>query len=248
MGVSAFLITLNEEKKIARALDSVSWTDERIVVDSGSSDRTLEICRSKGAKVFTRKFDNFENQKNYALSLTKQEWVLSIDADEIVTPSLAAEIQEVIRRDNAHSAYWIKRLNYFLGHPLHFGRQGKDQVLRLFQKNRGRFVGIVHEVVQINGSIGNLQGVLEHYGTETLTEYRTKLNLYTDLEAARIISERRVPSFLKALCFPPAQWILNYLFLGGFLDGRSGFFYHGLSCYYGWLKNFKTRALDQHKG
>ncbi len=245
MPISAFLITLNEEERIAHTLNSLKWTDEQIVVDGGSKDNTCEICREKGAKVFHRPFDDFENQKNYALSLATNDWVLSIDADEIVSPELAEEIKEIISQATPKAAYQIKRINYFLGKPLHFGGQGNDFVLRLFKKSFGKFSGIVHEEVQISGEVGTLRIPLRHLSTETLTEYYEKLKLYTDLDARRIVADHKTPSFIKAVCYPPLRWILNYILRFGFLDGRRGFLFHALSCHYGWLKYFKARTISK---
>src|SRR3989338_991948 len=136
MGVSAVIIALNEEKKIGRAIDSIQWADEIVVVDSGSSDRTIEICKEKGVCLTERTFDNFASQKNYAISLAKQEWVLSIDADEVVTPQLAKEIRSAIALpENIIAGYRFRRRNYFLGKLLRFARLGHESVLRLFRKD-----------------------------------------------------------------------------------------------------------------
>lgn len=240
MGVSAFLITLNEENRIGRTLDSLKWTDEQVVVDAGSSDHTVAICRMKGAQVYHRPFDHFDAQKNYALSLTNQKWVLSIDADEVVTPALMQEIKKVVAENGPYTGYLIRRRNHFLGRPLRFGNQRREKILRLFHKQGAKFVGIVHETVHIDGSIGTLENVLEHFGTETIDDYYVKLKLYIDLEVNQIIASGCPPSLAKAILFPPAKWTLEYVFLGGFLDGWIGLLYHGLSCYYGWLKNFKA--------
>lgn len=240
MGVSAFLIALNEEDEIERALDSIRWTDEQIVVDGGSTDRTVEICKHKGAKVFQRPFDHFECQKNYALSLTTQDWVLSVDADESVSPVLAAEIKGVATGNNSKAGYFIKRRNYFFGKPMRFGGQGDELILRLFRRDRGKFTGMVHEVVKVDGPIGTLNHILEHYGTKTLDDYMAKFKLYTDLEVSRLVAENRVLPLPKAVLLPLGKWMRDYIFRAGFLDGRSGFYYHALSCYYGWTKNLKA--------
>jgi len=241
MGLSAFLIATDEEHRISKALDSLQWADELIVVDGGSRDRTQEICKGKGAKVYQRMFDNFEQQKNYALSLVNHEWALSIDADEVVTPSLAEEIKHIINQDQQHAGYLIKRRNRFLGKCLRFGRQGSEYILRLFCKRGAKFSGLVHETVQVDGSVGHLKNFIDHFGTENLDEYNEKLKLYIELEITKIISLGNFPSLFKSIFFPPTKWVLDYLLFGGFLDGQSGFLYHTLSCYYGWTKNFRAR-------
>jgi len=166
-----------------------------------------------------------------------------LDGDEWVPPSLGQEIRAVAHPGNPVAGYWISRHNYFLGKPLRFGPQGQERLLRLFRKKLGGFVGMVHETVRVNGPVGTLKHGLEHEGTRTLGDYWIKLNLYTDLEAASMMQGGSKPSWLKTVFFPPGKWVLNYLFLGGFLDGWNGFLYHGLSCYYDWLKNFKARAV-----
>jgi glycosyltransferase involved in cell wall biosynthesis len=243
MGISAILIACNEVGRIGKALDSVSWCDEQIVVDGGSADETVDICKGKGAKVYQRRFDNFADQKNYALSLAQQEWVLSLDADETVSPELKQEIiSTVISPNNRCDGYYLKRRNYFLGKVLRFGGQGNEPVLRLFRKRYGKFQGIVHERVMIEGIVGELKNSLEHTSTQTLEEYYAKLRLYTDLDAQRMISDGKLPSVARFVLYPFAKWFVNYVLCGGFLDGRRGFLYHALSCYYGWLKNFKARS------
>lgn len=241
MGVSAFLIVTNEEKRIPAALDSLQWADELIVVDGGSIDRTREICCQKGAQVYQRQFDNFEDQRNYALSLVNQEWVFFIDADEVVTKELAAEIKSVVvRRDNC-AGYFIPRRNRFLGQSLRFGRQGNERLLRLFRKQGAKFCGLVHETVQVDGTVFQLNNFIDHFGTEGLTQYQHKLKLYIDLEITKIISSGNVPSLFKSVFFPIARWIQNFILLGGFIDGRAGFLYHSLSCYYDWAKYLGAR-------
>ena len=218
MAISAFLIVFNEEKRLSRSIASLDWVDEIVVVDGGSADRTAEICKNAGVQLFPRPFDNFANQKNYALSLTRHEWVLSIDADEIVPPVLAKEIETKVRESpNSIQGYFIKRRNYFLGKPLRFGRQGNEKILRLFRKESGVFVGDVHELVRVRGNTGVLENTFDHFGTQNFSEYFEKLRLYTSLEANRLIQENRVPSHLEAALKPPTKWVLNYIFFFLFL-------------------------------
>ena len=245
MSISAFLIVLNEEKKIVRTLESLKWADEIVIVDGGSIDHTVNLCKENGAKVFNRPFDNFANQKNYAVSLTQHEWVFSIDADEIVTKELAEEIKQAATPDNPHNAYQMKRINYFLGKRLRFGSQGSEWVLRIFRKKSAKFKGIIHETVQSEGKVGKLNHSLLHYSTETLKDYSKKLDLYVALEVRQMMETQNFPSLFKILFSPPAKWVKDYVLLGGLLDGQTGLLYHSLSCYYNWLKNFKGYFAKQ---
>ncbi len=243
MPISAFMIALNEELAIAKTLESLRWADEIVIVDSGSTDKTAEIGKKMGAKLFKRPFDNFANQKNFALSLTSHDWVFSIDADEIVSAELLREIQHALNDPDPDIAgYRIMRRNYFLGKPLKFGGQGIEPVLRLFKKNSGKFVGAVHEEISVKGKKHNLNGILEHKSIENLNDYFQKFHLYTDLEARRTIHENKIPSFFAGFFLPPCKWIINYLFKAGFLDGWRGLLYHSLSCYYGWVKYLKAKS------
>jgi glycosyltransferase involved in cell wall biosynthesis len=242
MQISAILITKDEAKRVSRTLESITWMDEIIVVDSESSDQTRDICRSYGAKVLTRPFDTFDQQKNFALQQTQGEWVFSIDADEIISDALREEIKQTVSNTSA-DAFRILRHNYFFGKRLKFGKQGKDHLLRLFRRQCGKFVGPIHEVVQVNGKQETLQNPMFHFGTDSLASFKSKWPQYMQLEAKRMNDEDRIPSLLKAALFPLGRWCYEYLFLGGILDGRSGLLYHALSCYYGWAKNFKARKL-----
>lgn len=249
MSLSVFIITLNEEESIGSCLDALHWADEIVVVDSGSTDHTMEICRSKKASVYQRPFDNYAAQKNYALSMTHHEWVLSIDADEIVSQPLSESIKQIIDQKAGDTACTFQRQNFFLGKPFRFSSPGNDWVLRLFPKTKGKFEGVVHETVQLAPGVKTkpLKGLLIHHGTENLKEYFIKLRHYTDLEAVRLNAENRVPDPITSVLKPLAKFCLDYIFLGGFLDGVLGLTYHGLSCWYGWVKNFKAIRFKNSK-
>lgn len=242
MHISVVMIAFNEERGIAQTLFFLKFADEIIVVDSGSTDKTMVIAKSAGARVFQRKFDHFSNQKNYALSLASHDWILSIDADEIVTPALAEEIKSLDVSSKGPVGYLIKRRNYFLGRPLNHAEQGNEYVLRLFEKKRGQFAGMVHEKLHLQGPVEKLNGAIEHRSIVNLNDYFKKLELYTDLEADRMIAENRIPSLIIGIFGPPAKWFLNYVFRAGFLDGWHGALYHALSSYYGWVKYFKVKV------
>jgi glycosyltransferase involved in cell wall biosynthesis len=244
MGISIFMIALNEESKIAKALDSVRWADEVIVVDGGSQDRTAQICRQHGARVFERPFDDFASQKNYAIAQASHNWVFGLDADESVSDMLAQAVQRVTQTETSAAGFKVERRNLFLGKHLRFGGQGKEWILRLFRKEAGSYHGIVHEEIQLGGRSERLNGVLNHQSTASIDEYMKKLPIYTGFEARRMAEEHRVPNFFKATVFPFLIWVRDYIVRGGFLDGRAGCLYHALSCYYRWIKNFRARSTQ----
>ena len=224
IGLSVILITKNEAKHIAACLDSVSFADELIVVDSGSTDGTIDIARSKGAKVFV--FDDwpgFGPQKNRALDLATQPWVLSIDADERVTPALQNEIIQTIEHA-AFDAYQIARLSEFCGKAIRHSGWWPDHVLRLFKRGAARFTdAAVHERVVSHGPVGTMHHWILHFPYEDMESLIAKVNRYST-DAAVMMAQRGKQSG-PFVAFAHAFWtfIRIYLLRRGFLDGRHGF-------------------------
>jgi glycosyltransferase involved in cell wall biosynthesis len=234
MSLSVVIITKNEEANLARTLSSVTWAEERIVIDSGSTDRTLEIARQHGAKIFQETWKGYAGQKNSAIAKASCGWVLSLDADEEVSPELAAKIREVTKRAESDvSGYFIARRNFFLGRWIRHGGFYPDRKLRLFRRGQGRFVErAVHETIQVEGATAAiLSGDLIHNAYPTLTGYIETMNRYSSLGAEVAAAKGQTSSsflaFLINVCYRPAlnlSW--NYIFRGGFLDGREGFLLH----------------------
>jgi glycosyltransferase involved in cell wall biosynthesis len=233
MSLSVVIITKNEEANLGRTLLSVAWAEERIVIDSGSTDRTLEIARQHGAKIFQETWKGYAGQKNSAIAKASCDWVLSLDADEEVSPELAANIGEVTKRAESDvSGYFIPRRNFFLGRWIRHGGFYPDRKLRLFRHGQGRFVErAVHETMQVEGATANLGGDLIHNAYPTLTGYIETMNRYSSLGAevasAKGQTSRSFIAFLINVYYRPAlnlSW--NYIFRGGFLDGREGFLLH----------------------
>ncbi|MGA9720198.1 MAG: glycosyltransferase family 2 protein [Acidobacteriaceae bacterium] len=230
--LSVAIITLNEEVNLARTLASVSWADEIVVVDSGSTDGTRSIAHSYGARFITERWRGFAAQKNYALSLCTSEWVLSLDADETVSPELAASIQTVIATPSAHIAYALTRRNLFLGRWIRHGGYYPDRKLRLFPRGQGAFRETpVHETVDFAGKAETLRGDLLHDAYPTLANYLDHMQRYSALGAeiavARGRDGRGLPGFLNGVFFNPlATFFYNYVLRAGFLDGREGLLLH----------------------
>jgi glycosyltransferase involved in cell wall biosynthesis len=225
--LSVVMITLNAERTLERSLASVkSLAGEIVIVDSGSSDRTLEIAAGHGARVISHPWQGYGAQKNLAIEQAACEWVLSLDADEVVSGSLARSI-ESLAGEPPCQGYRLPRLNHYFGRPLHHGGQYPDYQLRLFRKSRGQFdTRPVHESLKIDGRVGRLDGDLIHYTYETIEEYLQKFLAYTELEAVRLLQSGERPSTMRAirkmLCAPVLKFIRRYLFKLGFLDGVPG--------------------------
>lgn len=244
--LSAFLITRNEAADIVGCLKSLEGlASEIIVVDDESTDDTVEICRSLGAKVFTRKLDGFAAQKQFALDHSTGDWALSLDADERITPALAAEIKGIIEDPAASDAYDIRRHFYFLGYRLKHGGVGEDWVLRLFRRNLGKFKPVrVHERIEVSGTRSKLKGALEHYSYASLEEYLEKCNHYTTLSAQDLWQSGRRFSLRDHL--RPGWELFARVFLrGAWLDGWPGIIYAALSAHASWLRAIKLWEIER---
>lgn len=249
MGISAVLIALNEEKRIAKALEAVKWADETIVVDSGSTDGTVREAERCGARVLRRKFDDFASQKNFAVDNASNEWVLFIDADEIVEKPLAEEVKKAAA-SGAFDGYMIPRVNIIFGKRMLYGGHQGDAHLRFFRKGKGHFVGPIHERVEISGKIGELTNPLMHYSTASAREYMGKLELYTTLEARYIRQSGRRVTYLDLLARPILVFWKRYFMQAGFRDGLKGLYFYALSSYYVFEKYRKAmfgRLTDERR-
>lgn len=226
------LITLNEEANLERTLASAAWADELVVVDSGSTDATLAIAHRFGARVYEEPWRGFAGQKNAAIAHSTSDWVLSLDADEELTPELAAEIRALLAGEPVQIAYRIRRLNHFLGRPLRHGGYWPDPKLRLFRRGRARFEDRpVHESMVADGPVGELKSPLLHHCYASLEEYIEHMNRYSSAGAGLIVDSGRARHSLgwlvaKGLLNPAATFCYNYFIRLGFLDGPEGLLQH----------------------
>jgi glycosyltransferase involved in cell wall biosynthesis len=251
--LSVAMIAMNEEANLPRSLESVRWADEIVVVDSGSTDATLEIARRSGARVFEEPWKGYAAQKNSAIAHATGDWVLSLDADEEVSPELAREIDALLAGEPPFSAYRIPRLNHFLGRPLHHGGYWPDPKLRLSRLGSAQFEERpVHETMKAAGPVGRLTGHLLHHCYPTLEEYIEHMNRYSS-EIAQLLAKsgrdsKSLPAFIwNAVLNPAATFVYNYFFRLGFLDGREGLLLHlNHSVYIHW-KFIKAWRLGQGK-
>jgi glycosyltransferase involved in cell wall biosynthesis len=234
-------LTLNEERNLAACLDSARWADEIIVVDSGSTDRTIEIARSYTECVYVVPWEGYGAARNLALARARGDWVLWLDADERVTPDLADEVRELLRRnDPAYAGYNIARRAYFLGKWIRHCGWYPSRVTRLFRRTSGRFSeSRVHERLELNGVSGVTRNDLLHYTDPDLTHYLEKFNRYTSLAAQDLHVDGRRFSIGDLLFRPPFLFLKMYVLRLGFLDGIQGFVLSVLSAAYVFTKYAK---------
>ncbi len=241
--VSAVLIVKDEEAAIGPCLEALKWCDEVVVVDSDSSDRTVEIARAHGARVIRHDWAGYGKQKDFAVSQSANDWVLCVDADEIVSPELRASIEAVLRAP-ACGAYEMPRCNRFMGRFLRHGEGYPDWNLRLFDRRRARWSeDPVHENVRTDETVGRLHGDLVHESAETLRSYLEKQNRYTSLQAEALYRRGVRPSVVKLVLSPLVRFLKFYVLRLGFLDGVPGLVHIAIGCFNTFSKNAKLFEL-----
>jgi glycosyltransferase involved in cell wall biosynthesis len=237
--ISVALITLNEEANLARTLESVTplvrdGQGEIIVVDSGSTDRTVEIAKTFGAQVFVEPWKGFAAQKNSAMEKGSGDWVLQLDADEALESELADEIKRALDGSEDTVGFYIPRKNFFLGRWIKHGGFYPDPKLRLIRRNAGKFEEYgAHPTIKVNGPTGQLKHALIHNAYPTLSGYIDHMNSYSSSGAAIAVGKRRRSfSLLDIVVRPKLTFIYNYFLRLGFLDGREGLLLHAYHAVY----------------
>lgn len=244
MQISATIIALNEERNIARAIESLRCCDEILVVDSGSTDRTCQIAQQHGARVIEAHWLGYAAQKNYAAGLARHDWILSIDADEALSEGLEAEIWRLKKSTPAADAYEFARLAQYLGRWILHSGWYPDRKVRLYRRDKAQWEGeFVHESVRVSGSVGRLEGNLLHFTCESLTEHVKTMNGYTTLAAQEIAARRIRVSWWRLLLDPPATFFRTYILKRGFQDGLEGFIIAYMAATYTFLKYAKARIM-----
>lgn len=250
--ITAIVPAYNEEHNIRRCLESLQWVDEILVVDSYSTDRTVEIAREMGAKVLQHEYINSAKQKNWAIPRAENPWILVVDCDEVVTPELREEIEEVLSSPAGYGGFYIPRKNIFLGKEIkHCGWAPQDDLnLRLFRKDSGRYEERwVHADVIISGGlrVGRLKSPFTHNSYRSLKHYLAKAERYTDWAAAELLERGARVGASHIALRPMATFFKMYLFKMGFLDGFHGLLLSALSSYYVLLKYAKAWDLSRQK-
>jgi glycosyltransferase involved in cell wall biosynthesis len=262
MKISATIITLNEEANIGRALESLSWADEIIVVDSGSTDRTVEIARRFTSKVILRDWPGYSAQKNFAAKQASNDWIFSLDADEQLSPQLISEItglkgwdadvgQASSLSSGSDSAgnvagYEMPRLCYYMGRWIKHSGWYPDYKLRLYNREAGCWKGdFVHESVSVQGEVRRLQGDLLHYTVRSASEHHQRMDRYTTLAAQEMHKNGKNASVGALMLSPVAGFIRSYLLRRGLLDGVPGLAIAYFAAHYNFLKYIKLFELEK---
>lgn len=247
--LSVIIITKNEEKNIKECLESIKWADEIIIVDAFSDDSTVEIAKLYTNKVFQREWIGFTDQKNYALSLATNEWVLSLDADERVSNSLKLKLQNLfydISQVENIDGFLIKRDNYFLAKKIRSCGWDKDYQVRLFKKSKTKLTNrLVHEGFEVNGKIEKIHEPIVHLSYKSFNDAIKKINQYSSLEALEKSLKKR-SNILTIIFYPLIYFVQHFIFRYGFIDGIYGFFVSLLHAWTKMLVQLKIWEL-QHK-
>ena len=246
MKLTVTVITHNEARHIAAALESVSWADEIIVGDSCSTDDTVAIARRLSTRVEVREWPGYSAQKNFAANLAANDWILSLDADERVTPQLAEEIRHLLATPPPFSGYRIPRVAWYLGRWIRSTDWYPDYQLRLYNRRAGRWnERRVHESVAIDGPAGQLRYELEHYPYRDISHHIQTIDRYTTLAAQDWLANGRRPSAWQTFFYPRFAFLRNYVLKGGFRDGAAGLIVSILNSYYVFLKLAKLWELER---
>lgn len=246
MKLTATLITRNEEQNLPRALASLNLADEIVVVDSGSTDRTVELARQQGARVIAHSWTSFAEQKNFAATQATHDWILNLDADEALSPVLEAELRAWKEQTPIAVAYRMPRKAYYLGRWILHSGWYPDPKVRLYRRDRARFVGALHESVAVEGPVGELHGEILHYTCDSLADHIAKVNFFTTLAARQLQDESRNSAgrwLLPLLVAPPFTFLRTYIAQQGFRDGYRGFLIAALAGFYVFLKYAKLGVL-----
>jgi len=243
VNVSAVIITHNEAVNIRRTLGQLWWCNEIIVVDSFSTDNTVEVCRQYGCKVFQKAFEGYGAQKQYAVSLAKNDWVLCIDADEVLTDSLVDEIRKEMVQPTAQG-YLIPMRFVFMGKQFKFGKESWRYFMRLFNKQNGNFnYRKVHEKIELDGNTKKLKNNILHYSYRDVSQYFDKFNRYSSYGAEMSYEKGKKRSLALVVVAIPLNFIKYYFIERNFMNGISGFYWSVFNAFYHFVKYIKLREL-----
>ncbi|MHA4809237.1 glycosyltransferase family 2 protein [Flavitalea flava] len=243
--VSAVIITRNESKNIRRTLSKLYWCDEIVILDSYSTDDTVAICQEFGCRLFFKTFQGYGAQKKYAVSKAKNDWVLCLDADEVMSDALVSEIITELGNNPSFSGYEMPMNLVFLGKEFRYGKESQRYFLRLFNKNMGNFnEAPVHEKIELRGKMKRLEHKMLHYSYSSLDQWYDKCNRYTTLAAEEAVKKGKKRSLLSILFALPYYFVRYYLIELNFLNGQKGFYWSVFNSQYHFTKYAKIRELQ----
>lgn len=246
MSLAAIVLTYNEEENIAACLESLAWADRRVVFDSFSTDRTVELARALGAEVFQHPFENYAQQRNAALERVVADWIFFVDADERVTPELAAEVRAVLAEERPEVGWWVPRHNYIFGRLTLGAGWYPDYQFRLFRRGFARWERAVHEVAVVDGPTGYLKHPLVHYNYADLADFVARQERYTDYDARVLFQEGIRPRPYTPYTQALRHFWWRFVILRGIRDGWHGLRLSVLMAYYEMVKYRKLARL--HSG
>lgn len=242
--ISATIIAFNEERNIVRAIESLRCCDEIIVVDSGSTDRTVELATNLGARVVDNPWSGYSSQKNFASEQAANDWILSIDADESLSEALEGEIWQIKKNGPRYDGYTVPRLAQYLGRWILHSGWYPDRKIRLFDRKRARWVGeYVHESVSVEGRVGHLKSNLLHFTCSSLSEHLKTMDQYTTLAAEQIVAKKAQIGLTHLLAEPVWTFVRTYFFKRGYLDGTEGLAIAYMAAMYIFVKYAKARFM-----
>jgi glycosyltransferase involved in cell wall biosynthesis len=239
--VSAAIITFNEDIIIEKTLSKLDWCNEIVIVDSGSTDKTIEICEKYGCNIYYNKFEGFGQQKQFALNKCKNNWVLSIDADEILSDNLKTELINTFNTDKIkYNGFYLPFATHYLGKTLKFCGLKHEKHLRLINKKHAHFTTPkVHESIIVDGEISKMKNKIIHHTYRNLSHHLYKMNNYTDNAATEYLNNNKKISRFKAIIKFPVSFFIVYIIKGGIFDGYQGFMWSLFSAFYTSLKYAK---------
>lgn len=248
MKISAAIITFNEERNIARVVESLRCCDEIVVVDSGSTDRTVELAAKLGAHVVETSWRGYAGQKNYASERCQHDWILSLDADEALSEALEGEIWQIKKNGPEFSAYTMPRMAQYLGRWILHSGWYPDRKVRLFDRRHAKWVGdFVHESVVAEGPIGHLKSSILHFTCSSLSEHLKTMDRYTTLAAEQIIEQKKTVGWRHLAIDPPWTFFKTYVLQRGFLDGVEGLAIANMAALYNFLKYAKAKNMGPRR-
>lgn len=247
--VSAVIITLNEEAIIAETLSKLWWCNEIIIVDSGSTDKTVAICEQHGCTVFFRPFNGFGEQKNFGVSKAKNNWILCIDADEILSEPLIDEMRAELGKPQIdYVAFTVPRNLVFMNKVFEYGKESGSSLIRLFNKAHGGWDGaVVHEKVTVKGSVKKLKNKILHYSYHDYDQFLTKINLYSSLGSKKMLERKSTKGKALVVLALPFNFFKYYIVDRNFLNGYRGFVWAVFNTFYHFVKYLKFQELKKSR-